>query len=264
MKICWDNLEKLKYIGNNIWKKQRTGEHFIYNNSCKNCGEPFLSRKDSKGLFCSNFCVNNGIFYGKYIHSEETKKKMSELQQGKNNNNWQGGITKKNIPFFDTFAHQIDFCEEVRRNKETPNILEVKCAYCGKWYIPTRINVVNRTQGLNGTTTGENRLYCSKQCKQECPTYHKKLYPKGFKSATSREVQPQLRQLVFERDNHTCQKCGKHQNDLNVGLHCHHLTGVELNPIESADVDNCITLCKNCHKKAHKKPGMKYHEMRCK
>ncbi|UCD31605.1 MAG: HNH endonuclease [Desulfobacterales bacterium] len=29
------------------------------------------------------------------------------------------------------------------------------------------------------------------------------------------------------------------------------ITGVEQSPIESADIDNCITLCKKCHKWAH-------------
>jgi 5-methylcytosine-specific restriction endonuclease McrA len=34
-------------------------------------------------------------------------------------------------------------------------------------------------------------------------------------------------------------------------LRCHHITGVEINPVESADLDNCITLCYNCHSRVH-------------
>jgi hypothetical protein len=45
-------------------------------------------------------------------------------------------------------------------------------------------------------------------------------------------------------------------------LHCHHIDPVINNPIESADVDVCITLCKSCHKEVHNKPGCKYHELR--
>ena len=85
-------------------------------------------------------------------------------------------------------------------------------------------------------------------------------FPRGFKKATSREVQPELRQMVLERDGWTCQRC----EETEVELHCHHITGILQNPIESADMDNCITLCKKCHKEVHKKDGCKYIELRCK
>ena len=48
-----------------------------------------------------------------------------------------------------------------------------------------------------------------------------------------------------------CQKCNKHQSELDVGLHCHHVEGIMWNPIESADVDMCITYCKTCHTTIH-------------
>ena len=69
--------------------------------------------------------------------------------------------------------------------------------------------------------------------------------------------------MVLKRDKYTCQKCEKHQNELKVGLHCHHITGIVQNPIESADIDNCITLCKNCHKEVHKLPKCGYNDLKC-
>jgi hypothetical protein len=53
-------------------------------------------------------------------------------------------------------------------------------------------------------------------------------------------------------DDYTCQntKCNKTIDK--AELHCHHNTSVELNPIESADLDNCITLCKKCHIMVHR------------
>ena len=72
----------------------------------------------------------------------------------------------------------------------------------------------------------------------ECPIYYQMKYPKGYRKATSREAQPELRQMVFQLDDWKCMKC-----ESTKSLHCHHITGVELNPIESADIDNCITLC---------------------
>lgn len=141
------------------------------------------------------------------------------------------------------------------------NILWIKCAYCGRYYIPTINQVRNRIHALIGLGTGENRFYCSNGCKKACPIFNRNLFPKGFKKCSSREVQPELRQLRLETDNYTCQKCGAGIN--NTELHCHHITGVIQNPIESADIDNTITLCKDCHKFVHSQKGCNYFELRC-
>ena len=112
---------------------------------------------------------------------------------------------------------------------------------------------------------GEANLYCSEGCKRSCPTFGQKLYPKDFKQNSSREVQPELRKMVLERDNWTCQKCGKSKEDFpELELHCHHIFPLNENPVESADMDNCITYCKECHKWIHKNvPGCGYAEMKC-
>ena len=116
----------------------------------------------------------------------------------------------------------------------------------------------------NYSDGSEYRLYCSDQCKQECPTYGQQLYPKGHKTTTSREVQPELRQMVLNRDNYTCQKCKKHKDTLDVGLHCHHIWPLNESPVTSADIDECITYCVDCHVEVHKTvPGCGYGESRC-
>jgi hypothetical protein len=176
---------------------------------------------------------------------------------------WTGGYYSKGIPLYNTYADQISYAEDCRRNKDDKNVLEVKCAYCGKWFIPLIPQVYERMRSLEGKNYGEQRIYCSEQCKIECPIYHQILYPKGYKSTTSREVQPELRQLRFKIDNYTCQKCGKNQSELDCGLHCHHVEGVRWEPLESADLDKCITYCKDCHKEAHEKEGCNYYDMRC-
>jgi hypothetical protein len=154
------------------------------------------------------------------------------------------------------------FCENIRENKNEE--VEVTCAYCGEWFIPKRSNLTYRILYVNGEKNKESRLYCSQQCKDNCPTYNQKLYPKDFKPATSREVQPQLRQMVFERDNYTCQRCNTHKDELECGIHCHHILPLNEDPIQSADVDTCITYCENCHKWIHQNvAGCGYGEMRC-
>lgn len=269
MKICWDNLENLYITKHGYFRNRKTKITYMYVAECKHCKEPFLAQKQlldkGGGNFCDRSCSNSGKNHhqwGKPI-SNSTKKKIVLSTSGKNHWRWDYYVSN-NVPTYDKYVKKISYAEKCRRSLNDNNILEVKCAYCGKWYVPNSVEVTSRIMALNGHILGEYRLYCSDNCKQECPIYRQKKYPKGFKPATSREVQPQLRQLVFERDNYTCQKCGKTQNELKTGLHCHHITGVKQNPIESADVDNCITLCKDCHKWVHKQTGCTRYDYRCK
>ena len=191
--------------------------------------------------------------------TEYNKEYYSQNKEQLTENNKQ---YKSSFVNYDNYNDRINYAEQTRQSPGNIQILEVKCAYCGNWYKPTISQIHLRISSLEGRIIGEHRLYCSDQCKQECPIFKRILYPKGFKQATSREVQAELRQLVLKRDNYQCQKCEKHQVELDVGLHCHHLTGVEINPIESADIDNCITLCKKCHKEVHKLPGCSYYDYR--
>ena len=179
--------------------------------------------------------------------SEETKRKRAESNTCP--------YASKGIPKYDLYAPQLMPYEECKRSKKDPNILRVKCTYCGKWFVPSRNQIDNRIRGINHNDNG--RFYCSEGCKKECPIYNQTKYYKGHIGINSREVQPELRQLVFLRDNYECQKCGSKKF-----LHCHHFEGVEQNPIESADVDNCITLCRDCHEESHKDYGCRKIDLR--
>ena len=299
MKICWDNLERLKYSKKtNKW--YRGNNTYIYKEFCIICSEPFLALYLANGIFCSNGCSQKV----KREYSEETKKKMSisaknrppiseetrrkmsafrknrkfsqehkeklrKANIGEKNPAWKGGVIKRNIVLYDTYASQLEWCEEVRRSPIDENILEVKCIYCGKWYMPNRNSIYQRISCLNGSSQGEQRLYCSKGCKQVCPIFNKTAETLMKEDAIragrlgwlelNREVQPELRKLVLKRDGYRCVKCG-----LEGPLHCHHILPVATDPLESADMDNCITLCIDCHKKVHKKDGCKYGELKIK
>jgi hypothetical protein len=197
------------------------------------------------------------LFTGKKI-TDNHKEKLRTASIGSNNHQWKGGYSSNNIPMYDTYAPQLEPYEQYRRNEDNPNILEVKCTYCGKWYIPKLRDICHRIAEINIGNAG-HRLYCSSHCKQECPIYGRSKHYKGQNGHFSREVQPQLRQLVFERDNYICQKCEQ------IGkLHCHHIKAVITDPIESADIDNCITLCNQCHKEVHKLSGCGYSDLKCK
>jgi hypothetical protein len=140
--------------------------------------------------------------------------------------------------------------------------LEVKCKYCGGYFIPTYSVASSRISALNGDVGGDQYLYCSENCKLACPIYGQKIYPKGFKKVSSREVDSYLRQMCFERDNWTCQICGRTIEE--IILHCHHIDSVAQNPMFQNDLDSVIALCEDCHLKVHKLPGCTYYELRCK
>jgi len=224
--------------------------------SCNSC--PEMKRQNS--------IKNLGRGAGKK-YSEETRKKMSRskkgLQAGSKNPSWKGGYNSKNIPRYDVYSKQLNPVEKIRRNNLDKNILEIKCAYCGDWYIPKLHTVIDRIRSINSTSFGDHGLYCSDKCKQECSIYRQVKYPKGFKPATSREVQAELRQMRFEIDDYTCQRCKKRQDELDVALHCHHIEGIRWEPLESADLDKVITLCKTCHLEVHQIEGCGYHDMKC-
>lgn len=58
----------------------------------------------------------------------------------------------------------------------------------------------------------------------------------------------QWRNAVFERDNFTCARCGKHGGELNA----HHIKPFASHPDDRFDIKNGITLCKACHDEVHR------------
>jgi hypothetical protein len=197
-----------------------------------------------------------------YLNNKEDLDKKSKLYREKHKNS----ITINRRQYKAANAKYEAFKDKLTVD-EAPKLasdgisLEVKCRYCGKYFIPNNVEIIRRVSALNGDTGRENSLYCSDNCKSACPVFKQINWPKGFKPSSSREVNPLVRQLCFERDEWACQICGATQED--DQLHCHHLEGVAKNPRLGNDVTNTITLCKTCHKQVHKLPGCGYTELRC-
>lgn len=73
---------------------------------------------------------------------------------------------------------------------------------------------------------------------------------------TSQDIRNSLeysnwRKAVYERDKYTCQHCGQVGGKLNA----HHIKPFAKYKSLRFDVDNGLTLCVSCHRKAHKKKG---------
>ena len=59
------------------------------------------------------------------------------------------------------------------------------------------------------------------------------------------------RNLIFKRDNYKCKICE------NKKIEAHHLNSYTNYPQERFNINNGITLCKDCHKSYHKTKGYK-------
>ncbi len=179
--------------------------------------------------------------------------------------NNKGGVTKLNIPLYETYALQLETYQKVFKVEKVCNnitflLLGVECAFCKKIFVPKLKDVQARVSALSGKNLGEANLYCSARCKKDCSTYNQKKYPKYFIPKDQKrdpEVSRQLRALRLVIDKGKCQVCFSSKN-----LECHHLYGVQLNPTESADLDCCATLCYQCHKNLHKTPGYTYQDFK--
>jgi hypothetical protein len=222
--------------------------------------------KENKYVLCEQNKAYREINKEKYSeYNKEYRKLNREKLIAKSRkhyyNNKQRYIEKeKSNAVYENYSNRLTNDECARLSKDGVS-LEVKCRYCGKYFIPTNKEVRNRIGSLNSSHSGVSYLYCSNTCKKACPVYRQVKYPKKYRKTTSREVGPLIRQLCFKRDNWECQICGKNTEE--VSLHCHHIEGYTQNPRLGNDLDNIITLCKECHKQVHKLPGCNYHELKC-
>ena len=154
--------------------------------------------------------------------------------------------------------HQIDWIEEVQRDPENKDYLQIKCTNCDNWFSPTRREVEARIAAIYGRTKGENRFYCSEECKQSCSIYGQQMYPKGQKPYISRPDQAEWAKMVKERDNYICIKCGRED----LPLVAHHIEGLNVNPLMSADIDLGVTFCLECDRLIHSEMGCRPSDLR--
>lgn len=152
--------------------------------------------------------------------------------------------------------------------------MKKECEFCGK-LIVKRVN-----ESLKDWKT--THRFCSKKCFDEYrrgkpspspsttfqknnkiysfnDTRTKKLGPennkwKGGITPIHEKIRKDLvykkwRECVFERDDYTCQKCGKRGGD----IHAHHELSFSDYPELRVEILNGMTLCVSCHRKIHRK-----------
>ena len=233
----------------------------------------YLENKEEHNKKSKKYYEENkeSILAGCKKYVEENKEKTDEYQkkyrdthkekQRKQNEKYRTALAKIKL------AEKLSPFEETRPDPDNSKLLQVKCKYsgCQEWFNPTNQQVQNRLKSINEEVDGNNYFYCSDECKKSCLAFGQQKHPKDQKPYNlPREVQPKLRKLVLERDENTCQNiCCPNHNKENIKLECHHIKPINESPIESADMDVCITLCSDCHKVVHQLPGCTYNELKC-
>jgi len=81
------------------------------------------------------------------------------------------------------------------------------------------------------------------------PNWKGGITPKNLSLRTSKKYIA-WRQIIFERDKFTCQRCGDKKGG---NLHAHHIKSFSKYPKIRLKIENGITLCEKCHKKIHMK-----------
>lgn len=242
MKICWDNLEAVKLTRNGVFLKNGR-DSYIEMDSCKRCGDPYLTLKHRLSKFCSKSCA-----FKDKLFSEEHRKNISISKRNEKHPRWKGGVWKKNIALYDTYADKL-WCDETDYTYvDSLKILLVKCANCDKMFIPKPAVVIHRIRFLEDKESCESRFYCSDKCKAECPIFGQHKYPKGYKRSkpyTNDELKI-WREEVLKRASYECEYCGEPAVDV------HHIKPQKLEPFFALDPDYGIACCEKCHyEKAH-------------
>jgi hypothetical protein len=264
MKICWDNLEGIKLTKNGIFIKNNNVS-LIYKNARVICGQDYLTTKHRPSIFCSKSCSHKGKKpWLDKKHSEKTKTKMSKsainrsknkvyidklrnAQLGSKSHSWKGGVSKSNIPLYNTYNKSLWPEKTSSSISGNLKVLNVRCTKCGNWYIPTTDAVQNRLKNLNGKVSSECRFYCSGECKNSCSIFGQIKYPKYFKINkealfTENELKIWSKE-VLKRANYICEVCGE------KAVSSHHEQPKKLQPFHVLDPDNGVALCKKCHYK---------------
>ena len=83
------------------------------------------------------------------------------------------------------------------------------------------------------------------RCGEKCPSWKGGISPINAAIRNSAEGR-EWRESVFRRDNYTCQDCG-----VKGDIHAHHINSFADFPLLRFDMDNGVTLCRECHGRRH-------------
>ena len=204
---------------------------------CSHCGKVFQDRPSNHRKFCSHKC---------YSASKENKIQRTCEYCGKSFETIPAYLRKATAKNGDVRYCSRSCWREAHRkqkaNDKKANAFRYTCKNCGRNYMHTR------------DWAGSGSTFCSSKCQYDYRRAHPDETPnwKGGKTSEQDILRKgskynEWRIAVFERDDYTCQNCGKRGGR----LHAHHKKPFAEFPELRFDVANGETLCIYCHNDLH-------------
>ena len=212
---------------------------------CRYCGKKFVTRKREKSRiikFCSKECYHKSL--QKIVFCEECGKQILYNKNNKRTNkhfcsvecsikNRQKGLSPEHKENISKSLKGKPLSDELKQK-----LSNAKKGKPIKHFIENSEEIRNKiSKALTGKpqpwNRGENHF-----------NYNPNSQHKERNVAYGRVEYKNWRKKVFERDNYTCQRCGKRGVELNA----HHTIPWAINEKERYNIENGITLCIECHK----------------
>jgi len=248
----------------------------MINKKCSNCGKE-INRKiyiNSKNNFCDRKCKfewQRKNFKAPWKGKKQPKLQTLKISQNPNRNR-KISIARIGMKFTKKHRENISKGQIGRKpwnkglNKKTSEILKQQGEKHSK-KMKGRIGNVNAIIAMANKNRGQQRTdavrkkisnshkgtkkpwsseFNSKRIGNKNPNWLGGVTPEN-KARFNGKVWKLIRKLILERDNFTCQKCGKVQKNLDV----HHK-----NPWRQSkndDLDNLVSLCRKCHREEESK-----------
>lgn len=234
--FCDKKHAKRKYCSPECQHKGRQKRNGM---TCHWCGKKFKAT-DDENFFCSRQCYDS-------FRAEKIKQRMRPC--------------KVCGTMFDPTKHEANYCSnECWRRDQTAKLLRF-CVVCGQMFVPWRGDVFH-----------DIPITCSSKCleiysKQQEEIRRKKIslafrganHPAwlGGKQTWRGENWKWQRSVALKRDGYKCCSCGisnkAHKKKYKSSLEVHHIKPFrffENDYMAANDLENLITLCISCHKKA--------------
>ncbi len=223
--------------------------------TCEYCGKEFERRRTLRpgiGRFCSRECG-----YASHIRAELRTCVICDNQFSTYPSNASATCSKECSQIFraQTAKHNLSLTDRlanarksVETRRERGNLgghrnprEEKTCLQCGKSFVVAPLN-----------KKGGQKRFCSTTCWRDYSSEHPTA-TSGFKGGIFTRFfgtywQKQAAK-ARERDNYTCQRCGKLQ--VNPQMPVHHIIPRRMfkTSREAHRLENLVTLCRSCHRK---------------
>jgi hypothetical protein len=249
---------KMSYICNNNHVTNITFNKLLQGQGCKKCGQQVIASKkrksidDVRKIFEDNHCM---LLTKVYLNNNQKLCYVCEC----------GNIDYKNLSHFSSGQR----CEDCRIIKlrvanskyfldDIKNIFEKNnCVLLSSEYINALQKLEYICECGNKSEIPFSKFLNGQRCKrcgieklkgENNPSWNPYLTEEDRKNRRLIEGYTEWRIQVYERDNYTCQCCGDNSGG---NLNAHHLDGYNWCKEKRIDVNNGVTLCKECHKEFH-------------